>query len=293
MLDLPLLLHLEGVDPNRTLALRHCPEEPPLRRILPTLAAEEPELFNLYQSSHGPRAEPAVKQARYIASFIGHEPAKAVFVGLYERVGERDMTPEWSRGHPGYQRLVSLGLSPWETVDTRPTALLFDLRAMEALAHWKGRLIVGWPKPDRAWFRRLKEENRFPVVAINQDSLLIPPLPNWQDLCLAWSDLQALPARWQAALGQWRGIYLIFDRTDGQRYIGSAYGTDNILGRWRGYAASGHGGNRLLRGRDPRNFVFTLIQLLSPDITAGEVVVLEARWKARLHTRAPYGLNAN
>jgi hypothetical protein len=293
MLDLALLLELAGIDPRQTLALRHRPLEPALRRILPTLAEEEPDLFNLYQRSHGPRAEAAVRRARYVAAFIGHEPAKAVFVGLYERTGERAITPEWSRQYADYQRLVGLGLSPWEEVDSRPTALLFDLDLLDAMNNWKGRLVVGWPSSDRAWFRRLNEQNHFPVLAINQDSLLVSSVPRWQELCLAWSDLQALPSRWQAALSQWRGIYLVFDASDGKAYVGSACGGENILGRWRGYAASGHGGNLLLRDRDPRNFVFSIVQLLSPDVTPDEVVALESNWKTRLHTRHPHGLNAN
>ena len=54
-----------------------------------------------------------------------------------------------------------------------------------------------------------------------------------------------MPKRWQATLAEWRGIYYIFDVSDGRGYVGSAYGTDNLLGRWRNYAASGHGGNRI------------------------------------------------
>ena len=100
-----------------------------------------------------------------------------------------------------------------------------------------------------------------------------------------------LPTRWRAVLSQWRGIYLIFDQSDGKGYVG--YGTDNILGRWLTYAASGHGGNRLLRQRDPRHFRFTIIQRVSPDMDPDEIILLEGTWKERLHTRAPCGLNEN
>lgn len=67
----------------------------------------------------------------------------------------------------------------------------------------------------------------------------------------------------------------------------------NLLGRWRNYAASGHGGNRLLRQRDPANFRFSILQRVSPDMDPADIVRLEATWKARLHTRAPAGLNDN
>ena len=72
-----------------------------------------------------------------------------------------------------------------------------------------------------------------------------------------------------------------------------AYGDTNILGRWLNYAASGHGGNVLLRQRDPKTLRFTILQRVSPDMDAGDVIRLEGTWKERLHTRSPFGLNDN
>lgn len=82
--------------------------------------------------------------------------------------------------------------------------------------------------------------------------------------------------------------------------MGSAYSESNsdhpdgnLLGRWLGYAASGHGGNAMLRERDPHNFQFSILQRVSPDMDATDVIQLEKTWKDRLHTRAPRGLNDN
>jgi len=94
-------------------------------------------------------------------------------------------------------------------------------------------------------------------------------------------------------LSQWRGVYYIFDTSDGKGYVGSAYGDKNLLGRWLNYAASGHGDNSLLRERDPQNFRFSILQLVAPVMDPTDVIQLESRWKERLHTRAPYGLNDN
>lgn len=79
----------------------------------------------------------------------------------------------------------------------------------------------------------------------------------------------------------------------GHGYVGSASGEGNLLGRWLNYAASGHGDNALLRGRDPLNFRFSILQRLSPDMGADDVIRIEANWKDRLHTRKPHGLNEN
>jgi hypothetical protein len=57
-------------------------------------------------------------------------------------------------------------------------------------------------------------------------------------------------------MAQWRGIYLIWDTS---RRVGSACGADNILGRWRDYARTGHGGNRELRSSDPADLRFSIL----------------------------------
>lgn len=92
---------------------------------------------------------------------------------------------------------------------------------------------------------------------------------------------------------QWRGIYLIFDELDGKSYVGSAAGGDNILGRWNNYAASGHGGNKLLKKRNPTTFRFSILQRVSPDMSPKDANQIETTWKKRLHTQAPFGLNEN
>jgi hypothetical protein len=42
-----------GIDPKQVLVLRHRPNEPELRKVLPWLAAEKPATFNAYQQTPG------------------------------------------------------------------------------------------------------------------------------------------------------------------------------------------------------------------------------------------------
>lgn len=123
-------------------------------------------------------------------------------------------------------------------------------------------------------------------------SAFVEQMPDWRDLVLPHHRLQSLPTTWQATLSQWRGIYVIVDQSSGQQYVGSAYGSENILARWRQYASSGHGGNVGLRGREAAEFHFAILERVSPDMPAEEVIRLEATWKKRLGTRE-FGLNAN
>jgi len=92
---------------------------------------------------------------------------------------------------------------------------------------------------------------------------------------------------------QWRGIYFIFDKEQKRGYVGSAYGEDNLIGRWNNYASNGHGGNNLLRKCNPENFEFTILELLSPAANPTDVLRREALWKEKLKTRSPFGLNEN
>jgi hypothetical protein len=66
------LLLSKGIDPQTVLVFRHRPHEPQLNKVLPWLAAEQPEVFNAYQQTQGGRVEKAVSGASYVASFIGH-----------------------------------------------------------------------------------------------------------------------------------------------------------------------------------------------------------------------------
>jgi hypothetical protein len=131
-----------------------------------------------------------------------------------------------------------------------------------------------------------------PVVAITEESKLAKAMPAWDELVVNWTDLDLLPSSWKAALQQWRGVYFIYDAVQERGYVGSAYGSDNLLGRWMNYAATGHGGNKLLRRCNPADLRFSILQRTSPDTDADTVIALESRWKERLHTRE-HGLNEN
>ena len=289
-MDLNDLLRKKEIDPLGVLVLRHRPSEPKLNEVLPGLAAEKPDVFNAYQQTQGEKLEKTMTGAAYVASFIGHEPGKALFVGLYSIGATKPLTREEYWEVPAYIEMKKFGMEGFG--DDRSSVLWFDLVPTEFYASWKGKLIVEWPPPERSWWRRA-HRNTMPVLAILEDSALVAAMPKWDNMALDWAKLSILPVRWRSALSQWRGIYYIFDTSDGKGYVGSAYGEGNLLGRWLGYAASGHGGNTLLRKRDPQHFRFTILELVSPGMDAKDVIRLEGTWKERLHTRQPHGLNDN
>jgi len=286
------LLCGKRIDPEQVLVLRHRPSEPELNKVLPWLAAEKPDVFNAYQQTQGEKLEKAMLGAAYVASFIGREAGKALFIGLYSIGASKPLTFEQYWQVAANIEMKAFGMKGFSRDEGRSTLLWFDLVLTDFYVDWKGKLIVGWPPPERSWWRRA-HRNEMPVLAILQDSALDAAMPSWDEISLTWEQLSILPTRWKSALAQWRGVYFIFDTSDGKGYVGSAYGDGNLLGRWLNYAASGHGGNTQLRKRDPKNFRFTILQRVSPDMDADDVIRLENTWKERLHSRPPFGLNDN
>jgi hypothetical protein len=285
------LFQKQSVVPAEVLVVRHRPQEPQLRKTLPLLALQRPELYNAYQQAQYPKVERAFTRAKHIASFIGVDAGTAIFAGLFSVKGWRPVSyNEYWKIDANRELRDSFGMAGFG--GDRSNALWFDLVIdNDFYPSWRGRLIIRWPGLERSWWR-WADRNTFAIDAIRESIALEPPMVPWDELVLTWAELKLLSAKWQAALKEWRGIYFILDESDGRGYVGSACGSDNILGRWLNYAVTGHGGNKELRKRDPANFHFSILQRVSPDMPPEEVFQLEGSWKTRLHTRT-YGLNEN
>ena len=288
------LLQKKNINPEHVLVLRHVPKEPQLKKVLPWLAAERPDLFNAYQQTQGKKLEKVMQTmsgSGYIASFIGQESLKAMYVGLYSIGESKRLTYDEYWNIPANIALKDYGVKQ-PTVEEQPTTpLWFELALTDFYSFWKGKLIVNWPPPGIAWWHHA-HQCEIPIHAILEDSELTT-MPEWNDVDLTWEQLGVLPMSWKSALSQWRGIYYIFDTSDRKGYVGSAYGEFNLLRRWLNYADSGDGGDRLLQQRDHLNFRFTILERVSPDMKSKDVIALEESWKQRLHTHKPYGLNIN
>ena len=288
-MDLNDLLKEKGINPSEVLAFRHRPSKPAFNKVLPWLAAEREHLYNGYQETQGLTVANAMKRSKYLASFIGNKPSKALFVGLYTIGVCEELTRQQGNQLPMVVELDRLGETFRVPKEGYDPVFKFDLGLSDVMSEWKGRLVVSWPPPAISWCRRPK--GNMPIVAIHETSVLAAARPTWHEVGLTCEEVLVLPSRWQAALEEWRGVYYIFDTANGKGYVGSATGSENIYGRWKTYATNGHGGNVLLKGRDKNNYKFSILQLVSQDTLPKEVIRLEESWKVRLHTYEPYGLN--
>lgn len=279
------LLEDRGLNED-TVLLRNT--EPCLRGALPYIASERPDLFCAYQQVQGVQLGKALGRAKVMASFVGEDSADALFVTCFAISNVRPITFQEFWSEPENQELASFG---YLGVQEGSVATRCTLTPTNALREFSGRLVASWPPPAVSWWR-WADRNIFPIVALYREPFPHRQVPDWKEMVLDWATLTSLPRSWEAALSQWRGIYFIYDARRKAGYVGSAYGKDNILGRWRTYAASGHGGNAGLRDSKAEDLLFSILQRTSPDLEADEIVQLESTWKERLHTRR-HGLNRN
>ena len=95
-------------------------------------------------------------------------------------------------------------------------------------------------------------------------------------------------------------VYLIVDSKTGDRYVGSTYGYDGLLGRWSVYVATdGHGNNKGMIShlksvnQSCHDVQFSVLQVLSKALPDNQIIDAETLWKKKLLTYEPLGMNAN
>jgi hypothetical protein len=288
------LLGQVGIAPTDVHVILHSPRQRALAGLLPYFAAREPEVLEAFQASHSVPAERVLQRKRpYVASFVrlqslANGTSKLCFAGVFEHHGWTSKTAAQILANPSIQRLRALDPGVYADLDPGRAYAWFDLRRSSYLAEYVDRLIIEARLTQS--YVRLSENLDAPILALLETGHTAAPLPPWRDLILSAAQIRALPSRWQDKLLEWRGIYHILDTHDGARYVGAAYGQDNLLGRWRAHIAGDMGITKELSKRDPNGFVFTILERTSPDLPAEDVIALEQTWMARLHTKE-YGLN--
>jgi hypothetical protein len=117
------LLRSDNIDPETVVVMRHRPQEGELNKVLPWLAAERPDVFNAYQQTQGEKVEQALGRANYVASFIGHEAGKAMFVGLFAIGKSKPVTRDEFWRVPANQELKAFGMRGFDEQIERKTML--------------------------------------------------------------------------------------------------------------------------------------------------------------------------
>ena len=176
----------------------------------------------------------------------------------------------------------------------------YDLEPVECLKEYEHRLVIEWGNAAISWHQKGTTEK--PVLAI--DSPIKKPFIGYDKVILSYAQLKEVVQNrevyelWQTALSAVKAIYLIVDTKNGKQYVGSAYGKDGLLGRWRVYVDTLHGNNKMMKETicaypdRYQYFQFSILQILPKTITDDEIIDIESLWKKKLGT-VSFGMNDN
>ena len=265
------LLRLSSLDPATVRLVRHQKAAPNGETPWSLWKAQDGR-FEAYQRIQRPGA---FGNARYIAAFAGLPGPKTIFLGLYEVAGQTAGTAP-----------VRCPLMGTEIIDYER----YELTPHPTLSGYIGRLLVDWGEGYRSWIQRADGPPK-PVTEIRAGEP-DPPFPGWLRFETRLSQLTTLPAAWLEILQANRGVYLLRETLTGALYVGAALGANGFLGRWRDYAANGHGGNVKLIARPESDYVMSVLETAASSASDQDVLDSEAIWKAKLGTRS-FGLNGN
>lgn len=177
--------------------------------------------------------------------------------------------------------------------------MYYQLRRRPDFDALKDRLVIDWGLGTRMWHQWFETRPR-PVVELLPQGH-IAEFPGYHNVLLTYDELVAM-VRYEVTNRMWHqrleavaGVYLIVDTGTNKQYVGSATGSGGILGRWKDYARSGHGGNVKLRelveadGSSLQRLKFSILQTLDKGMTRQEVLDIEYLQMRKLGTRN--GLN--
>ena len=176
----------------------------------------------------------------------------------------------------------------------------YDLEPVECLKEYEHRLVIEWGTAAISWHQKGTTEK--PILAI--DSPIKKSFIGYDNVVLSYAQLKEVVQNrevyelWQTALSAVKAIYLIVDTKNGKQYVGSAYGKDGLLGRWRVYVDTLHGNNKLMKEvvcaypDRYQYFQFSILQILPKTITDDEIIHIESLWKEKLRT-IQFGMNDN
>lgn len=162
-----------------------------------------------------------------------------------------------------------------------------------------GRLIVKFKNKAQTMIRNAESViNDCDISQILPDTFDNDIFPGYDKVSISWDELQRVIEKdnWQTALQNQKGVYLMTDTSNGKKYVGSAYGENMILGRWRSYIKNGHAGNVGLKALTldhiQKNFTYSILDVYKSTTDDQIIIERENWWKKILQSRK-FGYNEN
>jgi hypothetical protein len=256
----------------------------------------EYDISHIYKSGllidyQGVQTRDILNDCDYLISFIATENTKAKFVGMFEITNRTTVGAiREAKGLP------DLGIDDFYN----DNQFYYVQNEVPILTDLKDRLIIEWGKGTIQWCQNLKEKEVIEILPRGYYNYF----PGFDEVIISFDELKKIieypdaNREWHKMLSTVAGVYLIADMETGMQYVGSAYGNEGILGRWKQYARNMHGNNKLLKEileQDPlryKKFQYSILRTLPKTLTTNETITIESIYKKKLGSRA-FGLNSN
>lgn len=162
-----------------------------------------------------------------------------------------------------------------------------------------GRLIVRFKNSSQNMIR-----NASSVIEECEIAQILPDIfdndifPGYDKVNISWKELSRVIEKdsWKTALQNQKGVYSIIDKSNGKIYIGSAYGDQMILTRWKSYLKIGHGNNVEFRtltfDHIKENFQFSILDIYK-STTDSQIIIDRENWWKEVFLSRKFGYNKN
>jgi hypothetical protein len=175
----------------------------------------------------------------------------------------------------------------------------YEYETLTEYEKYFGRIIVRFKNKSQNMVRKAESViDNCEISQILSDVFDNDIFPGYDKVNISWTELSRVITKdsWKTALKNQKGVYLITDTLNGKMYIGSAYGDEMILNRWKSYVETGSGGNKELKKLEfdhiKKNFRYSILDIFK-STTENEIIIeRESWWKETLLSRK-FGYNAN
>jgi hypothetical protein len=184
----------------------------------------------------------------------------------------------------------------------------YKLTLMDNFIEYRKRLIIKLERPiGRDIYNKLYptvQRDFNPEIYELAPSTKLGAFPGYSNVLLKHQDLRSIfvheAPEWKNVLSNVKGIYCITDSTNGELYIGSAYGdVGGIWQRWSAYSNINDltGGNKTFdklkkmgAGRLIKYFTYSIIEIFDMRTKKEDIINREEYWK-RVFQTVKYGMN--
>lgn len=239
------------------------------------------------------------KDADIILTFVALPGTKALFRTAHINHGQISFN-QYKKYYKGYKPFLNYRKNNSREENVLDDLYFYKLKDSNLLESYKNRLVIEWGKSTVSWVQSSIEKEVTEIYPKGFVSLF----PGWDKVHLSHKELTEIISNpngnkdWYEYLSRHSGVYVIFDSSTGNQYVGSASGGNGIWSRWEGYAKTGHNGNKALKVLAKKNedfannFTYSLHHVFPRTVSKNDVLYYESLLKNKLGSRA-YGLNEN